>query len=150
MPSSFKALLGDESQLLEQALMHLARLPDDVTIITKENHEIKTNKRLLSVFSSLLEEILNVMDGQTIILLPQITASSVKQLLNIISTGLEAEEAIHPEENNLVLETAELIGLVKREKSIICQSNNQQSWNMEHIEEIEDIVKYEIDKELDS
>ena len=87
MPSSFKALLGDESQLLEQALMHLARLPDDVIIITKENHEIKTNKRLLSVFSSLLEEILNVMDGQTIILLPQITASSVKQLLNIISSN---------------------------------------------------------------
>ena len=77
------------------------------------------------MFSSLLDELLTETDVQTIILLPQITASSIKQLLNIISTGSGAEE----QENTIDLETAELIGVLKRE-------------NVECVEEIENIVKY--------
>ena len=62
--------------------------PDDLTIISRENEEIECSKYILSLFSPTLRPILATLCCTSpTLLLPDCSASSIRNFLNIIYKG---------------------------------------------------------------
>ena len=77
----------NKNALLTEALKCLATLPSDVKIISGDNGTIETNKYLLTLYNSRLQDVLCV--GGNIspmyILAPECSTSSIEDLLNFIT-----------------------------------------------------------------
>ena len=74
---------------INEAVNSLTKHEDDITMISGDNEEIQANKYLLSVFSPTLRLLLSTpCCTSPTLLLPDCSSSSIKHLLNIISTGL--------------------------------------------------------------
>ena len=78
---------------IENLVSSLPTLTSDVTIISGDNEEIKTNKFLLSLFNPTLHSVLSTLCCSTssTILLPDCSTNPIKYLLNIITKGFVVE-----------------------------------------------------------
>ena len=100
----------------------MKNIPHDVSIISGDNEEIKTNKYLLSVFSPILKNLLpNPLDTSQIIFLPDFSRLSIVNVLNIINSGFSVIEEISKEVIKEITETAQLLSIEIRE---LCNDEN--------------------------
>ena len=110
------------SEHINGALKYMKNIPYDVSIISGDNEEIKTNKYLLSVFSPILKNLLpNPLDTSQIIFLPDFSRLSIVNVLNIINSGFSVIEEISKEVIKEITETAQLLSIEIRE---LCNDEN--------------------------
>ena len=98
---------------MKDVVNNLRKLPNDVTIISRDNEEVHTNKFILAMFSPSLHHLLSTstsFSGSITLILPDILASSIKTLVNIITNG-ETNPVGLPQENVEVLETARMFNI---------------------------------------
>merc|ERR1712061_937345 len=98
---------------MKVAVNNLRKLPNDVTIISRDNEEVHTSKFILAMFSPSLHHLLStsssISDSITL-LLPDILSSSIKTLVNII-TNCETKSLRQIQENEELLETARMLNI---------------------------------------
>ena len=101
---------GVHEQNINNALQYLKSFPHDVSIISGDNQEIRTNKYILSVFSPSLRILLSApLDTYQIIFLPDFPSLSIRNFLNIIDCGFAITEVISNEDIKEIRETAEIL-----------------------------------------
>ena len=97
--------------MLQESLKYLAQLPCDVTIVSgdNDNNNIQTNKHLLSVVSPTLRQVFSGGDSFTL-LLPDCTTSSIKNIINIISST-DTDKDISINDFKELLATSKLLSI---------------------------------------
>lgn len=96
---------NDHQNIMKDAVKHLQNLPNDVTIISGDNQEVHTSKFILSMFSPNLHNLLSTPNSDYItLLIPDILASSIKTVVDIITCG-----ACETKAEGLIQENVELL-----------------------------------------
>ena len=81
-------------------------------MISGDNEEIQANKYLLSVFSPTLRPLLSTpCCTSPTLLLPDCSTSSIKHLLNIITTGFTSTQEVTDDDNNEINDTANTLSI---------------------------------------
>ena len=98
---------------MKDVVNNLGKLPNDVTIISCDNEEVHTSKFILAMFSQSLHHLLSTSTSSSdsiTLILPDILASSIKTLINIITNG-ETNPVGLTQKNLEVLETARIFNI---------------------------------------
>ena len=70
---------------------NIGDVPQNIVIISREKEAIKANKYLLSLFSPAIGDLFaSSIHQMATIILPDISSSSIKRLLNVISGGFNS------------------------------------------------------------
>ena len=100
------------NQYLNQAVKYTEQFKDDVTIISGEMDEIKTNKYLLLLCSPNLIPLLSTPCCiSPTLLLPDCSTFSLQHLVNIITTGYTVTEGMSSKEMNEITEAGQLLSV---------------------------------------
>ena len=104
--------VGDDNEThyknIDDATSYMRNIPNDVTIISGDNEEIRSNKYILSIFSSPLRTLLST---SSTILFPECSTFSIKYLLDMITNGFVVTEKLSHEEMIEITETAQLLSI---------------------------------------
>ena len=99
-----------KKQVNETVKTIVTNLDPDLRIISAENEEIQANKYILSLFSPSLSPLLSSSCcSPTTIFLPDFSTSSIKDIINIISSGFVLSDYLSLEDELEITEIGKIL-----------------------------------------